>query len=79
MIAETILACWLIASVYLPLLHALTRDPPVEVRRVTNALVMQRAKLCVSEPSRPSRVLRFRAAPKTAPAEHTVAYAVEAA
>lgn len=52
MIAETLLACWLIASIYLPLLHALTRTPPIEVRRVTNALVVQRAHLlAISEPA----------------------------
>lgn len=44
MIAETLLACWLIACVFLPLLWALTSSPPSEVRRVTNALVVGQAE-----------------------------------
>lgn len=45
MIALTALVCWLIICAYVPLVIALTQDPSLEVRRVTNALVMQRALL----------------------------------
>lgn len=82
MIAETLLACWLIASIYLPLLHALTRTPPVEVRRVTNALVVQRASLlAASEPAVvfiPAYALkRWRAVP--IPMERAVIHALDEA
>ncbi len=50
MIAETALVCWLVAYVFLPLLWALTSSPPAEVRRVTNALVRQRAQLIADDP-----------------------------
>jgi len=44
MIAETALAAWIIACVYVPFLLAVTRVPSIEVRRVTNALVAAQAQ-----------------------------------
>lgn len=45
MIAETLLVCWLVACAYVPFLLLMTREAPVEVRRITNALVRQKAKV----------------------------------
>lgn len=66
MLALTALVCWLIVCAYVPLVLALTREPPIEVRRVTNALVMQRALLVgAAEPAimsvrvRPENVADF--------------------
>jgi hypothetical protein len=53
-IAVLLLTCWLIACVYVPLVLWITRDPPSEVRRVMNALVMQRAQAVANELPRPT-------------------------
>lgn len=53
MLEVVLLTCWLIACAYVPLVLWITRDPPSEVRRVTNALVMQRASIVANELPRP--------------------------
>lgn len=48
MVALLLLVCWLVCCAFVPLVLWVTRHDPVEVRVVTNALVLHRA---ASEPA----------------------------